>query len=391
MPAQRDCVWADADFSLDFLSEVIEHVGFPVFVKDRRFRYVLVNRALNGLLSLPREHILGRTDLELFHEGEAARFRQEDLELFASGKPLVIEYVPLRDADGVLHYLAAKKVPLCNAHGEVTHIVGIVYDVTRLKSAEDALQRANDELERRVMERTEELAQAQAELVRKERLAVLGQLAGGLAHQLRNPLASIKNAAYIIQKHLTDDASAPVVQALAMIHEDIQSADDTITSLLNYARMRPPMTRRVPIGYLVDQLLSAQPLPGNVVVSKQLQETPPLYIDVDIEQVHGALGNLLRNALDAMPQGGELVISAEREGSMAVLSIADSGSGIARQIRHRLFEPLVTTKPIGVGLGLVTAKNLIEQQGGSLTVSSFEHPTRFDVRLPVQRPPSAPA
>ena len=193
-------LWHGATLSLEFLATIVDHVAHPIFVKDRSFRWVLLNRSACELVGYRREDMLGKSDYDFFPREEADFFRQKDIELFATNSEVVIDEEPITDASGRRHVLTTTKVPLRNQHGEVTHLVGIIHDITRLKQAEAALRGANLDYERRLEQRSRELIAAQDELVRKERLAVLGQLAGSVAHQIRNPLAAIKNAASVLKR-----------------------------------------------------------------------------------------------------------------------------------------------------------------------------------------------
>lgn len=370
-----------APLSMEFLAAVIEHVAHPIFVKDRAFRFVLINRALATLAGHPREGMVGKTDYDFFPAEEADFFRKKDIELFSTGSTVTIEEEPITDAAGARHVLATTKVPLRDAAGEVTHIIGIIHDITRLKAAEEALRLANEELERRVRERTAELQAAQSKLVRKERLSVLGQLAGGLAHQIRNPLAAITNAAYVLQREVrapTADAQSSIQIILA----EVMQANRIITDLIDYARVRPPVRREVSPREIVERALGSQSTPQNVNVFLDVPVLP--LVSVDPDQVRDAVENLLRNAVEAMPEGGDLRIGARVEGGELHLRIADSGTGIPCEVQEKLFEPLVTTKPLGLGLGLTTTRALVENQGGSITCESAPGlGTCFEVMLPI--------
>jgi PAS domain S-box-containing protein len=371
----------EAPLSADFLAAIIDHVADPIFIKDRAFCYVLVNRATAAMAGRTPEAMLGKTDYDFFSHDEADFFRQKDVEMFSTGSRVTIDEEPITDTEGRRRLLATTKVPLRDASGDVTHLVGIVHDITRLKAAEEALRLANEQLELRVRERTAALQAAQSELVRKERLAVLGQLAGGLAHQIRNPLGAIANAAYVLQRTVTAP-SEDSAYAISIILEEAWQANRIISDLIDYARVRPPERRDVPVREIVERALTAQPVPGHVRVTLELPDEPLASVDPD--QVRGALENLICNAVEAMPEGGDLRISAAPEGGMIRLGIADTGAGISPEMQEKLFEPLVTTKPLGLGLGLTTTRALIENQGGKITCESMPgRGTRFDVTLPI--------
>lgn len=370
-----------AQTSAQFLAAVLERVAHPIFVKDRQFRFVLLNQAFCRMVGRSREELLGRTDYDFFPRREADFFRAKDEEMFAAGAPVAVDEEVITDAQGERHVLATTKEPLRDAAGEVTHLVGIIHDITRLKRAEDGLRRANEELERRVLERTTALAAAQEELMRRERLALLGQLAGGLAHQIRNPLASITNAGYLLQRAVGEGAAPGLSEPLTIILEEAWKANRIITALLDQARIRAPERQEFPVDALVEQALAAHPAPPGVEIVRQVGDVP--LVAVDVHQVREALGNLVRNAFDAMPGGGRLTLEARREGAQVVLAVSDTGPGIAPDQERLLFRPLVTTRPQGLGLGLTTARMLVENQGGSIDFVRTAGPgARFELRLP---------
>ena len=364
-----------------FWLEILDLVAHPVFVKDRDFRYVFVNRAKCAMTGVSREQMLGKTDYDFVPKQEADFFRAKDVEMFETGRPVVIDEEPITDARGERRVLATTKVPLRNTEGTITHIVGIIHDITRIKLAEEALRQANAELEQRVEERSVALAAARADLERKERLSVLGRLAGGVAHEIRNPLATIRGATQILARH--GEACSDLSTVVAIINEEIARADRIIGDLIDYARVRPPTRRPIAAGYLVAQALGGQTVPNDVRVETDLPDLPDAVIDP--EQVQVALSNILRNALEAMGRQGTLRVATRLEGAHVVVHISDTGPGLSHAARERLFEPLVTTKPHGLGLGLVTAKTLVENQGGSLEhVDGASVGATFEARLPTK-------
>ncbi len=372
----------DPEDTVQLLADVIEHISYPVFVKDRAHRWVVLNRAMCDMTGFPREQMLGHTDHEFFPKDQADFFLVKDAEVFNTGRTVEILDEPITDAEGALHVLHTTKVPLYNAQGEITHLVGVIHDVTALRHADAALRDANEQLEARVKERTEALEAAQVELMQRERLAVIGRLAGSIAHQIRNPLGSIKNAAYLIHLSLNRPQEGDVARSLAIIHEEVQRANQIITDLLEFAQVSAPRRRPVPTLFLLEQTLGAFDFESTITLVKAFPESLGS-VNVDAAQVQRALLHLIRNAVHAMTAGGTLTISARTEKDFVVITLADTGAGIPAEVRDRLFEPLITTNPGALGLGLMTARVLIENQGGRLTcIQSDRTGTVFEAHLP---------
>jgi PAS domain S-box-containing protein len=348
-----------------------------MFVKDRSHRWVWVNDAFCRLVAVPREELLGKTDHDFFH--------LKDREVLTSGQTVIIEEEPITDAERRTHTLSTTKSPLRGPDGEVTHLVGIIHDISKLKAAEEVLRVTNEELERRVEDRTRALREAQYAILRKERLVVLGQLSGGLAHQIRNPLSAISNATSVLRRKLADLEDADARQALSIISEEVWEANRIITDLLDFARVRPPSCALVTVTRLVADALAAARPEGNVVVSVHVPEH--LEVWADERQTRDAIGNVIRNALEAMDEGGKLTIRASSAPPFARISVEDTGPGLPRESLVHLFEPLVTSKALGLGLGLPTAKALIENQGGDIRyVAADGEGARFEILLPLTEP-----
>ncbi len=372
-------VWGEAQMPTELVVEIFDHLAHPIFVKDRAFRFVVLNRAFCQMVGIDREAMLGKTDFDFFPEEQAKFFRAMDEQLFRTSQVVHTPEEPLTDARGMQHVLATTKAPLLGKDGTPTHIVGIIQDITWLKLAQDALQVANEQLEQRVQQSQRELEAARDELLRKERLAVLGRLAGGLAHQIRNPLGAVLNAAALLKRHLSGPQPQAVADALKMLEEEAWAANRIISDLVDYARVRKSQPAEVVLNVLVDQVLAASHPPHGVVIQRHV---PEMKVRVDELQTMSALVNLVRNAWEAMSGGGVLKIEAVEQDSFVVLALEDSGVGFPPEIESRLFEPLVTTKPLGLGLGLTTARLLLEGQGGRLKITRARPHARVEVWLP---------
>lgn len=367
--------------AFDMRAVILEHVAQPIFVKDRAFRYVFVNRALETLTGRDAEGFIGHVDHDLFPTSQADFFRLKDEEVFRTGEEVVVEEEPLDGANGTRRRIRTVKAPIRDAKGTITHLVGIITDLTEVLTTGDRLRNQNEDLERRVGERTAELASTQETLLRRERLAVLGQLAGGLAHQIRNPLAAMQTAASILKRRLEGSMDTEVGQALAVIREEVWEANRIITDLIDYARVKPPAREDISLDELVEAMLAEVQLPAAVRMSRTIE--PGLVVSVDIRQTRDALANVTRNAIEAMPSGGELRLVGLGDKTDVVIAIEDTGPGLTRDSIAHLFEPLVTSKPLGLGLGLSTARALVENQGGSIRVgTSAGKGARFEIRIP---------
>jgi signal transduction histidine kinase len=256
------------------------------------------------------------------------------------------------------------------------------------EQAEEALKEYSERLEEMVEERTQELRETQEQLIRKEKLAVLGQMAGGVGHELRNPLGAISNAVYFLSMVL-EEPDPEVKETLEILQKEVKTSEMIINSLLDFARAKPPTRRRVNINDVVQEALSRTAVPENVEVVSQLDEALPIIL-ADPDQLAQVFGNLILNAIQAMPEGGQLVVKTSEvseklpKSEWVAVSIADTGVGIPEENLGKLFEPLFTTKAKGVGLGLAVVKSLVDGHGGTIEVESETGVgTTFTVRLPI--------
>jgi signal transduction histidine kinase len=223
-------------------------------------------------------------------------------------------------------------------------------------------------------------AEYTSRLQASERLATLGQVAGGFAHELRNPLNVIKSSLYYLRATRTP---SPEKQAEHMqrIERNAELAEAVITTLTNFARMPVPELRSTALEPCLREALGDSPVPGGVEVEIDCpDDLPPALADPG--QIRIALGNLIRNACDAMPSGGRLTLRGRRDGSGLEVAVVDTGVGIAASDLGRIMEPLYSTKARGLGLGLALVRMILEKHGGSLRAAS--EPGRgstFTVRL----------
>lgn len=225
-------------------------------------------------------------------------------------------------------------------------------------------------------------AEYMARLQRSERLAAIGQVSGGVAHELRNPLNVIKTSVYYLLNARRPTAEK-TAEHLQRIDQQVGLADRVITALSRFAVMPIPQSRPMQIGKCVAQAFESCQLPANIEVAIDCADSLPRAL-ADTDQIAIVLGNLIRNARDAMPQGGRLGVSARRQGDYLEVDVSDTGCGIAAEHLSRITEPLFSTKARGLGLGLALARSILEKAGGSLgVVSQSGQGTTMTVRLPM--------
>lgn len=226
-----------------------------------------------------------------------------------------------------------------------------------------------------------------ARLQSAERLATLGQIAGGVAHELRNPLNVIKSSVYYLLNARTLPAEK-LAEHLKRIERNVDLANEVITSLSNFARMPVPDMQPFALGPLVRETLDDCRIPESCEVSVEIPlDLPPALADRG--QVRIVIANLIRNARDAMPNGGRLAVSARRVDSDLEIGVTDTGVGIAPNDLARIMEPLYSTKARGLGLGLAISRMILTKNRGSLRVTSETGKgSNFTVRLAAADVPS---
>ena len=248
--------------------------------------------------------------------------------------------------------------------------------------AERKLAEYAEKLEWMVEERTRELEEAQERLVRRERLAVLGQLAGGIGHELRNPLGVMSNAVYFLNL-LQPEASGKVKEYLDILEGEIHTSEKIVADLMDFARLKEPEREAVDVRPVLTRVLDREAVPEGIEVElESAGDLPAVHADPDhLVQI---LSNLVRNACQAMGEEGQLTLRAFPQDGRVVIEVEDTGEGIRLEDQEKIFQPLFTTKARGIGLGLALSKKLARGNRSELDFESRPgEGSTFRLRVPL--------
>jgi signal transduction histidine kinase len=244
------------------------------------------------------------------------------------------------------------------------------------------LEEYSQRLEELVDERTRQLREAQEQLVRSERLAAIGQVAAMVGHDLRNPLTGINSATYYLKMKLGSSMDGKAREMLELIEKDVEYANKIIADLMEYSREMQLTPDKATPRSIMKEAISIVDTPQNIQLQDRTQNKPEMVLDFD--KMKRVFTNLIRNAVDAMPDGGELVISSRESENNVEFIFADTGTGMTKDTVDKLWTPFFSTKAKGMGLGLAICKRIVEAHGGKISVKSITgRGTTFIVTIPI--------
>ena len=258
-------------------------------------------------------------------------------------------------------------------------VAGILAD--RERRQKDSLKRTTTQLDAVY----KELQLSFERMKRSERLSAIGQLSAGLAHEIRNPLASIGGATAILRRN--SESSERREEFLEIIEKECLRLNRLLTNFLDFARPRLPQYQLADVGPILESVIGlAAHSVGRQPIQLRTDIAPDMpAIKCDPEQIKQVLLNLTINSVQAMPDGGEIVLSTRVDGSRVVIEVKDQGPGISPENLDKIFDPFFTTKDTGTGLGLSVAHQILSQHGGILNAkNNSDRGATFSLFLPIQ-------
>ena len=350
----------------DFIDAVLETAGTLVVVLDREGRIQRFNRACEQTTGYSSEEVMGRYVWDLFLMPDEVDGVKGVFKRLLGGEPRNDYENYWKGKDGLLRRISWSNTVLTDSNGKVDYIVAVGIDVTDFKHMQEQLRKT-------------------------EQIAELGTLASGMAHEIGTPMNVILGRAEYLLKRTADEG---MKKGLTTIIMQIERITKVMTQLLAFARRRTPERRIVDLGAIVDETLDIfqdRITHSRITVEKAIEADVPA-VSADRDQLIQVLINLVINSLHAMPEGGRLRLSLDREDSHVRLGVSDTGHGMPEEIRSKIFEPFFTTKDFGkgTGLGLTVVKGIVEEHGGTIAVESVVGKgTTFWIRLPVDEAQTA--
>ncbi len=310
--------------------------------------------------------------------------------------PQDLLYAPLRLADGNIVGILSIDDPLDGRRpteeslaplGLFIHQAAVAIEnaqlILKLNIAREQLKADAEQLELKVKERTRELKKSQEQLLKTQRLAATGELAGMIGHDLRNPLTGIAGATYYLKTKLWKKLDEKSKEMLRVIEKDIEYSNKIMNDLLDYSRESQLELSKTSPKLLLKEALSLVRVPEYISVLNLMQSKPTIVVDV--EKMKRVFVNIIKNAVDAMTEGDKLTIKSKKIHANLEVTFADTGTGMPKDVITRIWTPLFTTKAKGMGLGLPICKRIVESHGGRISVESeVGEGTTFTVTFPIK-------
>ena len=352
--------------SRQFLSELIENSGNLICVKDRDGRYTMINRKWEAVTGLQRENVIGRTDADLFSAEDAEQFRRNDLEVIDTGRVIEKEEY-LDDADGRRFFLAIK-FPVFSDDGTVSAVCAMITELTERRQAEEERERLREQLSQ------------------GRKMESIGRLAGGIAHDFNNMLGVILGHTELAMLKLGPNDQ--LYGNLKEVEKAAKRSADLTRQLLAFARRQTVVPKVLDLNETVAGMLKMLERLIGEDIEVVWQPAGNLWpVKMDPSQIDQILANLCANSRDAIADVGRITISTANvslsssfcvghegcaAGDFVMLSVADTGCGMDKDMIDLLFEPFYTTKEVGKGsgLGLPTVYGIVRQNSGFIKVDS---------------------
>jgi PAS domain S-box-containing protein len=306
--------------------------------------------------------------------------------VFEDGVTLDTHEYNSTDIKGNDYWVELIATPIKDKDGNVIAALELAVDITKKKRMQRELAEYSQKLEQLVAKRTEELEQTQAKLLKTERLAVIGELAAIIGHDLRNPLTGIKGATYYLKNKYGAEMDVKGKEMLETVDSAIDYSNKIINDLIDYSRdLTLELVNTTP-KLLLKNALSLIEVPERIKIIDATQDKPN--IKADTGNMSKVFVNIITNAIDAMPETGTLTVTSKAVKGNVEIAFKDTGTGMPKETLSNIWSPLFTTKAKGMGFGLPVCKRIVEAHGGKISVeSTLGKGTTVTITIPVNPQP----
>jgi PAS domain S-box-containing protein len=357
---------------------------------DAEETFTLANTALEEMLGYGAGELVGISLVSVTSDKEFDRYRAFTQKRRQGARDFYETRMIRRDGDTRQVLISA--APLTDGEQDFIGTMAVVVDITEQRLAEQTLEASNrrytEELEEVILQRTRELKRAQAQLVQTEKMAAMGKLAAGVAHEINNPAGVLlMKLKFLLSIAAPEGLSDRAVSTLQVAVEQTERIERIVESLLDFSRPAEGTVRWMDINDVAQsalQLIQSQPPGDGPRITWEPGSDLPA-VDVDPNELQQVIVNLIDNAKDAAGRQGNVTVGTGTEGDEVTLHVADDGPGIPDDFRDRIFDPFFTTKQVGegTGLGLAISYGIVQKFGGTIDVASVRRQgTRMTVRLP---------
>jgi signal transduction histidine kinase len=360
----------------DDLNNLLTSVDTAVVIVDNDFRIRRFTSQAQELLRLMP------TDIEHSISDIRLGIPVENLEKTLNNAVTQLEIARQEIKDDRGHWYQMRIRPYLTQEKKVGGAILSFSDVTELKRFAAEKQAYTENLELNLREST-------SKLIVSERLATIGTTAGMVGHDIRNPLQAIYSDTYLIKSELPEipegQSKENIKESIASIEKNIDYINKIVADLQDYSKGLKPVFKIVDLSKLLCKDTISKNVPTNIETTCELDKQVETIVS-DPDLLTRALTNLISNAVQAMPEGGKLLIHAYEEAEDVLITIKDTGMGIAEEVKPKLFAPLFTTKAKGQGFGLAVVKRITEALGGTIIFESeVGKGTKFIIRLPLRK------
>ncbi|WP_246275380.1 two-component system sensor histidine kinase NtrB [Nitrosopumilus oxyclinae] len=349
-----------------------------VAVTDAEGTIIYANKKFCELSKYSEDELIGQNHRILKSDEHSDEFFTTMWDAITSGQIWEGE-IKNRAKDGSHYWLKSTLIPVADSEDNITHFVAIRTDITKEKEIESKLLEAEAKLVKQNENLISQVEIKSSELVRSERLATIGTMASRIAHDLKNPLTILHTYAEMLSPEILSKLDSKDKEKWFRMQNSIFDMNRIIEDVLDFARTTEIKKKPIYIQRILKLAMNHVKSSYGVVIN--LSEND-FKINCDERKIEGVLSNIINNAVQAIDGQGEIDVEIESDSEFLTILIKDSGPGISGENLSKIFEPMFTTKTTGTGLGLVICKSIVEQHGGSISVSN--KPTTFTLKLPIQ-------